>query len=47
VTNSSFTIPDVFPLQSKRTGKSVLMTHRGRWLPPAMVISIFSHRGSP
>jgi hypothetical protein len=39
--NSSFAIPYVFPLQSKRTGKSVLMTHRGRWLPPAVMIAIF------
>ena len=33
--NSSFAVPDVFPLQSKRTGKSVLMTDWGRWLGSA------------
>lgn len=44
-TNNSFAVPDVFPFRSKRTDNSVLMTHRGSPLPPAVVIAIFKSQG--
>ena len=46
-TNNSFVVPDVFPFGSKRTGKSVRMTHRGCPVPPAVVIAIFKSQGGP